>query len=138
MLSAATVELNRMLLGTVPDMASTVSHGGSDVPSTVKKGAGTVAEVTATSTLPVVPEPLTYESVAGDGVATSELGGRTCKLTVTSLSALGAFARCTTKVLVVPAANEPHPAAAENEMLTAVDVAVPPDSGVAVNHAGNA
>lgn len=57
--SATTVELNRTLLGTVPESESAVSQGGRVEASTVKNGAGLEAEVMLTSTLPAVPEPFT-------------------------------------------------------------------------------
>jgi hypothetical protein len=48
------------------------------------------------------------------------------------------LARFTVNVFVVPAAKPPQPDAATNDKFTAVVEAVPPESGVAVNHEGSA
>ena len=54
------------------------------------------------------------------------------------MSGAGALARWTVNVFVVPAANAPQPAAATKDKFTAEAVAVPPDSGDTVSHAGKA
>jgi hypothetical protein len=90
------------------------------------------------STLPGVPEPFTYERLAGLGAAVNVVGGTTCNDTTIVLSGAGALAKWTVNVFVVPAAKEPHPDAATKDRFTAVALAVPPVSGATVSHDGKA
>jgi hypothetical protein len=94
--SATLFELKRKLFGTVPLVESEFIQIGSVVVSTVTNGAGvTPGAVTATSTYPGVPEPLTYVRAPELGVVVTVKfdWATTCIVTAIVWSGAGAFTR---------------------------------------------